>query len=73
MPLAESYPGHYQPGWPQLADSTIADKEAGGWPVPSPLKRTGDMAATYKKELDLPELAMVIGSHDPKALWQEMV
>jgi len=70
--LAEAYPGHYQPGWPQLADSTIEDKQTHGWPVPSPLKRTGDMAASYKTVVDVAELAMVIGSHDPKALWQEM-
>lgn len=70
--LAASYPGTYQPGWAPLAESTIKDKQDKGFPVPSPLKRTGDMAASYKKELDLPALAMVIGSPEKKALWQEM-
>jgi hypothetical protein len=70
--LAASYPGTYQPGWAPLAESTIEDKKQQGWPVPSPLKRTGDMAASYKKELDLAGLEMAIGSPDPKALWQEM-
>jgi hypothetical protein len=70
--LAASYPGEYQPGWPQLADATIKDKQDHGWPVPSPLLRTGDMAASYKKELDVAELAVAVGSKDPKALWQEM-
>jgi hypothetical protein len=70
--LAASYPGHYQPGWPMLAESTIADKEAKGFPVPSPLKRTGEMAESYKKEVDIAELEMVIGSPELKALWQEM-
>lgn len=58
--------------WPPLAESTIEDKEKKGYPVPSPLKRTGDMAASYKKEVLVAELAMVIGSPEAKALWQEM-
>jgi hypothetical protein len=70
--LAASYPGHYQPGWAPLAESTIADKLAKGFPVPSPLKRTGEMAESYRKEVDPFNLEMVIGSTDPKALWQEM-
>lgn len=70
--LAAEYPGHYQPGWAPLADSTINDKEAKGFPVPSPLKRTGDMAESYSHQLDLAALEVVVGSPDPKALWQEM-
>jgi hypothetical protein len=70
--LAAHYPGEYQPGWAQLADSTIKDKESKGFPVPSPLKRTGDMAESYKKEVDPFLLEMVIGSPELKALWQEM-
>lgn len=70
--LAAHYPGDYQPGWAPLAASTLADKEAKGFPVPSPLKRTGDMAASYKKEVDPFTLEMVIGSPELKAFWQEM-
>lgn len=70
--LAAEYPGEYQHGWAPLAESTIDDKTDKGLPVPSPLKREGDMAASYRKELDLPELEMVIGSPELKALWQEM-
>ena len=70
--IAAELPGHYQPGWAPLAESTLKDKEAKGFPVPSPLKRTGEMAGSYKKELDLAELAVVVGSDEPKALWQEM-
>lgn len=70
--LAAHYPGEYQEGWPQLAASTLKDKEAKGYSVPSPLKRTGDMAGSYKKELALGELAVVVGSSEKKALWQEM-
>lgn len=70
--LAAEYPGHYQPGWPKLAESTLADKAAKGFAVPSPLKRTGEMAESYRKELEPAELAVVVGSEEKKALWQEM-
>ena len=70
--IAAEIPGHYQPGWAPLAASTIADKEAKGFPVPSPLKRTGEMAASYKKEVDPFNLELMIGSPDLKALWQEV-
>jgi hypothetical protein len=69
--LAAHYPGHYQPGWAPLADSTIKDKQDKGFPVPSPLKRTGEMAASYAKHIELAELTVVVGSPDKKALWQE--
>jgi hypothetical protein len=72
LTLSVEYPGHYQPGWPALAESTLADKEAKGFPVPSPLKRTGAMAESYRKELVPTELAVVVGSEDKVALWQEM-
>jgi hypothetical protein len=72
LTLAEHYPGTYQPGWAPLADSTLKDKADKGFPVPSPLKRTGEMAESYKKELELAELAVVVGSPEKKALWQEM-
>lgn len=70
--LAESYPGHERSEWPPLADSTIEDKKRKGYAVPSPLKRTGDMAASYKKDVNVPELILVVGSPEKKALWQEM-
>ncbi|WP_407146235.1 hypothetical protein [Bradyrhizobium sp. ORS 86] len=70
--LAAEYPGHQQPGWAPLAAATIRDKQAKGFPVPSPLKRTGEMAASYRKEVDVAELALVIGSTEKIALWQEM-
>lgn len=70
--LAAHYPGEYQPGWSPLAESTLKDKEQQGFPVPSPLKRTGDMAASYRKEVDHFELALLIGSPEEKAKWQEL-
>jgi hypothetical protein len=69
--LAAHYPGTYQPGWPNLAESTLEDKAAKGFPVPSPLKRTGDMAGSYRKEVDPLELEMVMGSPEKIALYQE--
>ena len=70
--LAASYPGEYQPGWAPLAEATLDDKEEHGWPTPSPLKRSGELAKSYKKELVPSELAVVVGSPLLKALWQEM-
>ena len=69
---AAELPGHYQPGWAPLAESTLADKEKQGFPVPSPLKRTGEMAESYRKDVDVAELEMVIGSESKIALYQEM-
>jgi hypothetical protein len=70
--LAAEYPGEYQRGWAPLAQATLDDKEDKDLPTPSPLKREGEMAESYRKELDLPELEMVIGSPELKALWQEL-
>lgn len=70
--LAASYPGHYQPGWKPLAASTLKDKADKGYPVPSPLKRSGAMAASIEREVDITELAVVVGSKDVVMLWQEM-
>lgn len=70
--LAHEYPGHYQPGWAPLAESTLKDKADKGFPVPSPLLRTGAMAESYKKELELADLEVVVGSESKVALWQEM-
>lgn len=71
-PIAAELPGHYQPGWSPLKASTLEDKKAKGFPVPSPLKRTGNMAASYRKEVDTSTLTLIIGSPELKALWQEM-
>jgi len=69
---AHEIPGHYQTGWEQLAEATIDDKTSKGFPVPSPLKRTGEMADSYKKEVDVPALSLIVGSPELKALWQEV-
>lgn len=70
--IAAELPGHDQPHWAPLAASTLLDKERRGFPVPSPLKRTGEMAESYHKELVPTELAVVIGSAEKVAMYQEM-
>jgi hypothetical protein len=70
--MAAAYLGTYQPGWPALAESTIADKIAQGFPVPSPLLRTGAMRESIRHEIDPTLLEVAVGSSDPKALWQEL-
>lgn len=40
---ARSYLGHEQVEWPPLSESTLEDKRRHGWPVPSPLLRSGEL------------------------------
>jgi hypothetical protein len=69
--LGEYQPSNdYQPEWAPLADATIADKEAKGFPTPSPLLRTGELRDSIKYMIDGNDLA--IGSDDPIAEYQEL-
>jgi hypothetical protein len=70
--MATHYIGHEMDGWAPLAASTIQDKINKGFGVPDPLLRTGKMRASIDMELDPVDLAVVIGSKDLVALWQEM-
>lgn len=70
--LAAEYPGYYQRGWKELAESTIEDKMEKGFPVPYPLLRTGEMRDSVQREMDLSELAVAVGSRSKIALYQEM-
>ena len=65
--MAAAYIGHYQTGWPALAESTLEKKDAD-----TPLLETGEMRDSIKRELDPIELEVVVGSNDKKALWQEL-
>ncbi|WP_051949299.1 hypothetical protein [Methylosinus sp. PW1] len=73
---AKSMPGEYQAGagpfntWAPLAQRTLNDKITGGWPVPSPLKRTGELAESYEYKIKGNEAW--VGSNNPKATWQEL-
>src|ERR1700682_5285481 len=67
--------GHYQPGWAPLAESTLADKAAKGFPVPSPLLRTGEMRDSIKHEVNpfsAFAMSVTVGSTDKRGLFQEM-
>jgi phage gpG-like protein len=65
--MAAAYIGHYQPNWPRLAESTLKNKSAD-----TPLLETGEMRDSIRHEVDPLELEVVVGSADPKALWQEL-
>ncbi|HVC52769.1 MAG TPA: HK97-gp10 family putative phage morphogenesis protein [Stellaceae bacterium] len=67
--IARDKLGHYQEGWPELASSTIADKERNGWPVPSPELRSGAMSDSITFEVG--PRSVTIGSESPIAAWQE--
>lgn len=68
--------GHYQqeighfPDWAPLAQSTIDDKRAHGFPAPKPLLRTGEMRASISAEAT--PTMLLIGSTDPVAVDQEL-
>jgi hypothetical protein len=55
--------------WPQLAESTQAERERLGYTPNDPLLRTGEMRETIEHETH--EFTAVIGSKDDKAAWQE--
>jgi HK97 gp10 family phage protein len=69
--VARAMPGVEHSFWPPLAESTIEDKVRKGFPVPSPLRRTGEMAESYKYELRPGELAVAVGSEEKTALFHE--
>jgi hypothetical protein len=64
--------GTYDYGWPQLAESTQADREAEGFPANEPLLRTGEMrdSIEYTVHADVGEAD--IGSNSDIAVWQEL-
>lgn len=64
---ARSLPGHPQPGWPALRPETVARKAAGD----SPLLEMGEMRDSYGAKV-VSATKAVVGSNDPKALWQEL-
>lgn len=72
---AQSELGTYQPSvggypaWVALSDATLADKEAKGFDVPSPLLRTGELRDSIQYEVGAWEA--IIGSTSPIAMYQE--
>jgi hypothetical protein len=66
--------GTYSLGWPQLAESTQADRAAKGYSPNDPLLRTGAMrdGIAHKAELSAEGAEGVVFSDDVKALWAEL-
>lgn len=73
---AKSEVGHYQPAigqfgaWPELADSTKADRVAKGFTENDPLLRSGDLRDSIKNEVHA--FDAVIGSESDIAKYQEL-
>jgi hypothetical protein len=74
--------GHYQSAagpfaaWPELADSTKADRVRQGFPANEPLLREGEMRDSIEHSpVHMTGAAsghVRVGSNDPKALFQEL-
>lgn len=72
--LAQAMIGTEAPGWPPLAESTIADKRRKGYAVPAPLLRTGEMRDSLRLEVEPTAVGvgMTLGSEEKIALFQEV-
>src|SRR5205823_182765 len=53
--------GHYQPGWPPLAESTQAERERQDYAADEPLLRTGQLRDDITVETDAAGLVADIG------------
>lgn len=62
--------GTYDYNWPELADSTKADRVHQGFPENEPLLRTGEMRDSIEHVSDSREAN--VGSNNDKAVWQEL-
>jgi phage gpG-like protein len=67
---AKSAIGREHEMWPDLAPSTIADKQAHGFPTPKPLLRTGELRDSISHVTSGNEGC--VGSNSPIAVWQEL-
>jgi HK97 gp10 family phage protein len=70
---AKGFIGEQQPGWDNLAPSTIKAKAALGYPVPAPLLREGDLRDSINSEVETVgnEIIGLVYSDDPIAEYQE--
>lgn len=68
--------GHYQAetgafnAWPELADSTVADRVSKGYSPDEPLLRKGDLRGSYSRAVEGNEA--VVGSTSDIAVYQEL-
>lgn len=65
----QSHSGPF-PGWPELAESTKADRAAQGFPENEPLLRTGTLRDSIEVHQEGDKA--VVGSRDEVALYQEV-
>jgi phage gpG-like protein len=56
--------------WPELSESTKADRARQGYPEDEPLLRSGEMRDSIGHKVG--EQEAVIGSNDDKTVWQEL-
>jgi phage gpG-like protein len=56
--------------WPELAESTKADRARQGYPEDEPLLRTGEMRDSIEHQVA--DYEAEIGSNNDKAVWQEL-
>jgi hypothetical protein len=66
--------GTYTFGWPQLAESTQADRVAKGYAANEPLLRDGSLRASIEHTTELTATGAegVLGSGEKTALWAEL-
>ena len=71
--LAESFIGVEQPGWAPLAQSTIDDKQRGGYRTPAPLLRDGGLKKSFghKVEPIFDGVEGKLGSSDETMIYHE--
>jgi hypothetical protein len=73
--IAQAKIGHYQdevppfPAWPELADSTKADRVRQGYPADEPLLRTGELRDSISHHVE--PMLLEVGSVDPVMKYQE--
>jgi len=72
--VAKSFIGSEALGWPELAESTLSDKERLGYPTPHPLERTGGLRDSIEgvAESVFGGVHGVVGTDDPNALGHEV-
>jgi HK97 gp10 family phage protein len=58
--------------WPELAESTKADRVKHGFPEDEPLLRTGEMRDSIGRATSSDGLEVQIGSNSDIAVWQEL-
>lgn len=66
--------GSYQAGWAPLSDATIDDKARYGYPIPSPLLRTGHMQGGigHRVEANIVRVGASPAPDKPVALFHEL-